>query len=75
MTQQIQTVTGSTTAADLGRTLMHEHLFVAIFKSNVPDENTPVTELDLWDQKVTLENLHLVRGDQVRTERPPPGQG
>jgi len=58
---KVMTVKGPIDPDRLGITLMHEHLFVAIYKSNVPDENTPVTELAPWDQKVTLGNLHLVK--------------
>ena len=61
LTGKVMTVKGPIDPDRLGITLMHEHLFVAIFKSNVPDENTPVTELALWDQKATLENVHLVK--------------
>ena len=61
LTGKVMTVKGPIDPDRLGSTLMHEHLFVSLLKTVVPDENTPVTELVLWDQKVTLENLHLAR--------------
>lgn len=45
----------------LGFTLMHEHILVDLRKSNQSSDATPVTEAALWDQKLTLENLHLAR--------------
>ena len=61
MTGRVMTVRGAIDPDDLGTTIMQEHLFVALVKTVAPDENTPVSEMVLWDQKLTLENLHLAR--------------
>ena len=61
MTGKVMTVRGAIDPDDLGATIMHEHLFLALLKTVAPDENTPMSEYALWDQKVTLENLHLAR--------------
>ena len=60
-TGKVLTVKGPIEPDDLGTTIMHEHLFIALLKRLAPDENTPASELALWDQKLTLENLHLAR--------------
>ena len=59
------TVNGPLDPGDLGSTIMHEHLFIDLWKDKAPAFNAPVTEAALWDQKLTLENLHLAR-DQKR---------
>jgi phosphotriesterase-related protein len=61
VTGKVLTVKGPIDPEQLGNTLMHEHLFIALLKTAAPDENTPVTDFVLWDQKLTLENLHLAR--------------
>jgi phosphotriesterase-related protein len=61
MAGRIMTVRGPIDPDEVGTTIMHEHLFVDLRKSHMPDENTPVTDWALWDQPVTLENLHLAR--------------
>ena len=61
MTGKVLTVNGPIELGDLGTTIMHEHLFIALLKQVAPDENTPTSDLALWDQKLTLENLHLAR--------------
>ncbi len=58
---KVLTVTGPIDPDDLGATIMHEHLFIALLKQVAPDENTPTSDLALWHQKLTLENLHLAR--------------
>ena len=58
---KVMTVNGPIDPNQLGITLMHEHLFVDIRKTYPPNENTTATEIDLWDQKLTLQNLHLAR--------------
>ena len=58
------TVRGPIDPEELGVTLMHEHLFVAVLKKVAPNENTSVTDFVLWDQKLTLENLHLARAEK-----------
>ena len=60
-TGKVLTVTGPIEPDDIGTTIMHEHLFIALLKQVAPDENTPTSELALWHQKLTLENLHLAR--------------
>ncbi|MCH8206566.1 MAG: aryldialkylphosphatase [Chloroflexi bacterium] len=61
VTGKVVTVRGPIAPDDLGTTIMHEHLFIALLKQKAPDENTPASELALWHQKLTLENLHLAR--------------
>ena len=61
ITGKVLTVRGPIEPGDLGTTIMHEHLFIALLKQVAPDENTPTSELALWDQKLTLKNLHLAR--------------
>ena len=61
LTGKVITVKGPIDPDQLGATIMHEHLFVALLKTAAPDENTPVTDFALWDLKLTLENLHLAR--------------
>ena len=58
------TVRGPIDPEELGITIMHEHLFVAVLKKVAPNENTSVTDFVLWDQKLTLENLHLARAEK-----------
>jgi phosphotriesterase-related protein len=55
------TVNGPVDPAELGVTLMHEHLLIDLRKQVWPNHNTPATRMALWDQKVTLENLQLAR--------------
>ncbi len=61
MTGKVLTVRGAIDPEELGTTIMHEHLFLALLKTVAPDENTPISEYALWDQKVSLDNLHLAR--------------
>ena len=61
MTGKVLTVRGAIDPEELGVTIMHEHLFIALLKTVAPDENTPISEYALWDQKVSLDNLHLAR--------------
>jgi phosphotriesterase-related protein len=58
---KVVTVSGPISPKDLGFTLMHEHLCVELWKDKVPTEKTPNTDSLLWDQKLTMENLHLAR--------------
>ena len=58
---KIMTVRGPIDPAHLGATLMHEHIFVDLRKGSRPAADAPTTEMALWEQKVTLENLHLAR--------------
>ena len=60
-TGKVLTVRGPIEPDDIGATIMHEHLFIALLRQKAPDENAPASELALWHQKLTLENLHLAR--------------
>ena len=53
---KVMTVNGPVEPEGLGRTIMHEHLFIDFWKDRVPPHNTPATEAALWDQKLILEN-------------------
>jgi phosphotriesterase-related protein len=53
------TVNGAMDPDGLGPTIMHEHIFVELWKDKVPPYNAPATDAALWDQKLTLQNLHL----------------
>ena len=58
---QVMTVKGPIDPERLGYTIMHEHLFLDLRKWAAPSENGPVTDTAVWDQKLTLDNLHLAR--------------
>ena len=60
-TGKIMTVAGPIDPDDLGTTIMHEHLFIALTKQVAPDERSPASDVALWREKLTLENLHLAR--------------
>ncbi len=60
-TGKIMTVSGPIDPDDLGTTIMHEHLFIALAKQVAPDERSPASDVALWSEKLTLENLHLAR--------------
>ena len=55
------TVQGPIDPGELGSTIMHEHLFIDFWRDKQPDFNAPATLAGLWDQKLTLENLHFAR--------------
>ena len=61
MADKVISVNGPLDPDRLGITLMHEHLFIEIWKHFSPAYNAPATEVALWEQKLTLENLHLAR--------------
>jgi phosphotriesterase-related protein len=54
-------VNGPMAPSTLGATIMHEHLFIDFWLDKQPRFNQPASESALWDQKLTLENLHLAR--------------
>ena len=54
----VLTVNGLVDPKELGVTIMHEHIILDISHDPVPEFNAPVADLDLWQQKLTLENLH-----------------
>jgi phosphotriesterase-related protein len=64
-TGKVMTVKGPIDPDRLGYTIMHEHLFLDLRKWAAPDESGPVTETAIWDQKLTLENLHLARSSRA----------
>ncbi len=59
------TVRGPIDPGQLGPTLMHEHLFIALYKGVEPDDNTPATDWCLWEQESTIDKL-----DQARDRNP-----
>ena len=61
---QAMTVNGLVDPGHLGSTIMHEHLFIELWRDKVPAFDTPVTESLLWDEKLTIENLHLAHRRQ-----------
>ena len=56
------TVNGPVDPNKLGPTLMHEHLFCDISWWNPPPPDPTPEDMELWDAKLTLENLYLARG-------------
>ena len=75
MSGKVLTVKGPVSLDDLGVTLMHEHLFVDLRKNHLPHmahgkdlsdptfttEDIPASDLELWEAKVGLGNLHIAR--------------
>ena len=61
----VMTVLGPIEPEQLGATLMHEHLFIALYKGVEPNDNTPATDWCLWDQELTIDKL-----DQARDRKP-----
>ena len=61
LTGKVMTVRGPIEPDQLGTTLMHEHLFLALVRTAAIDQYTSATDYVLKDQKLTLENLHLAR--------------
>ena len=59
MSGKIMTVRGPIDPGQLGVTIMHEHIFIDLRKTQAPKFDTPATNIPLWDQKLTLENLHM----------------
>ena len=64
-TGKVMTVLGPIEPDQLGATLMHEHLFIALYKGVEPDDNTPATEWCLWEQELTMDML-----DKARDRKP-----
>lgn len=62
---KVMTVGGPIDPDRLGPTLMHEHLFIALYKGVEPDHNTPATDWCLWEQELTIDKL-----DQARDRKP-----
>ena len=61
MVGKVQTVTGSIEPEQLGPTMMHEHLFVDLRRTNLIDDGSPATDVALSLQELTSENAHLAR--------------
>ena len=61
MAGKVTTVRGPVDPDELGPTLMHEHLFIALYKGVAPDDYTPATDWCLWDQELTIDKLDLAR--------------
>ena len=58
---KVMTVNGPMEPEELGATIMHEHLFIDLWKHRVPPHNAPTTEAALWEQKLSISNLHQAR--------------
>src|SRR3990172_5606480 len=77
MTGLIVTVRGPIDPGQLGFTLSHEHIFIDLRRTHLPNrrwvvrddrlvpdppsEDIPATELALWEAKLDLSNVHLAR--------------
>ena len=77
MAGQVMTVRGPITPAELGFTLMHEHLFIDLRRFHLPHplkvtvpgrsqpvattEDFPATELGIWEAPLTMSNLRLAQ--------------
>ncbi len=60
-TGSVMTVNGPIDPAAVGTCIMHEHLFIDFWRDKEPGYNAPATEVAHWNDKLTLENLHLAR--------------
>ena len=58
---KVLTVKGQMESAQLGMTLMHEHILFDHRRLWAPNDMTPTTEKALWDQNLSLDNLHIAR--------------
>ena len=54
-TGKVMTVLGPIEPDQLGATLMHELLFIALYKGVEPNDNTPATEWCLWEHELTMD--------------------
>ena len=61
MVGKVMTVYGPVDPDQLGITIMHEHIFINFWRDKAPGFNAPATEIALWEEKLTLDNLHLAR--------------
>ena len=61
MAGKAMTVQGPIDPDQIGPTLMHEHLFITLFKAFEPGHYTPATDWGLWEQELTMDKLNLVR--------------
>ena len=60
MAGKVMTVRGPIDPGQLGVTIMHEHLFIVTEGMRLTYD-MPATQVALWDQKLTMDNLHLAR--------------
>ena len=58
------TVNGLMDPGHLGSTIMHEHLFIELWRDKVPSFDSPDNEALLWDEKLTIETLHMAHRRQ-----------
>ena len=61
MTGKVMTVNGPIDPSEVGTCIMHEHLFIDFWRDKEPGYNAPATDVAHWNEKLTLENLHLAR--------------
>ena len=61
MAGKVMTVQGPIAPDELGPTLMHEHLFITLYRAFEPDLYTPATEWCLWEEELTMDKLELAR--------------
>ncbi len=61
MAGKVITVNGPMDPGQVGAAIMHEHVFIDFWRDKTLGFNAPATDVEIWDQKLTLENLHLAR--------------
>ena len=66
MSKKVLTVRDIISPTDDGVTIMHEHIFLELRKTHLPEPTNPATdfpatELGIWESKVRLGNLHMAR--------------
>lgn len=61
---QVMTVNGLIDPENLGSTIMHEHLFIELWKDKVPFFDASDKESQLWGEKLTIENLYMAHRRQ-----------
>lgn len=64
MAGRVMTVNGPIDPSKVGACIMHEHLFIDFWRDKEPSYNAPATEVAHWNEKLTLENLHLARSQK-----------
>ena len=61
MAGKVMTVLGPIDPDQLGSTLMHEHLFITLYRAFEPGHYTSATDWGLWEQELTMDKLDLAR--------------
>lgn len=61
---QIMTVNGLIDPEHLGSTIMHEHLFIELWRDKVPSVGESDEESQLWNEKLNIKNLHMAHRRQ-----------